>query len=63
MNSATSRSTKARTRRNQKLEDPLTENPPGKIASGNVSRAFGFVKDIVPTLYEAAGIETTRRIV
>ncbi len=36
---------------------PFIAHYPNKIASGEISRTFGFVKDIVPTLLEVAGIE------
>ena len=39
------------------LRVPFIARLPGKIAPGTSTRTFGFVKDIVPTLLEIAGIE------
>ncbi|MEP3045451.1 MAG: sulfatase-like hydrolase/transferase [Roseibium sp.] len=41
------------------LRVPFIAHYPNKIAPGNTSHTFGFVKDIVPTLLEVAGIEST----
>jgi arylsulfatase len=39
------------------LRVPFIARFPGSIAAGESSRAFGFVKDIVPTILEIAGVE------
>ena len=39
------------------LRVPFIVRYPGTIEPGKVSDAFGFVKDVVPTLFEAAGVE------